>query len=796
MIELVADKFACALRHLHHQPGSNDISNSNRSPSIRFRPVNTKTPNKFASAGLNFEDPRKNVIKCCWHYTGQPFGCSTCMGDGFARQRATAARLTQSAKQGQFSLCEFRFQWHSKRNGFRRDCRRHDVEVEASACEWLKEMRAAEVQKVQTSTTAYFLVLQDLLRRLNAADETEMQNLSSSLGMEKLCLVEAELRERAINIFEEKKFEFARREPNFLRADLLRPNFGCVSCEDILDSTRSAWSLECDSERNVVLARSLAVLAGCQEEDASSLLKFARRLSELFAPIEFTKQIARQDWDRFPFAFGAAVLPSLDAAVRSLKAAAGTKTLKVAVFGAAGCLSAALCSRLGCETSLAEPSKLLCSCLSELFKNNGVSCVVGEEADAAADLFVLSLDEDGLFEWGQLKHLKKHLQKRQGITASSGIETMPKILPETFCVKAALIDDSLSQVRGCQMNRFEKMRGLDLAISHRWPRGACHIRPFFRSAPQQIFDFSDAAERYHVSFVPEVGMPVNGIAYWVEFNDLPELKEVFCCIQPLPMRRVEGGALHLWAHFSDVKVWFEWADSDGPGQLTFRSPPLGKTKLPPWHFKMLNDHERNRRYHMAIARAVARKQAQAAQTAQATAGGPRVLDCGCGAGLLSLLALREGSSFVTAVELSPLIADLTKEIFQDHLKDPTNCVKNSDWKKRFSLLTADVRQLSVEEVGHHDIIVSELMDASGLGESLLSVLQHACRTLAAPGAQVIPCGIRLVGALGWHKLPNCHDAFDFSALNALYFCSQQGGPFSQDSWHALMSQITMSLGVA
>ena len=39
-------------------------------------------------------------------------------------------------------------------------------------------------------------------------------------------------------------------------------------------------------------------------------------------------------------------------------------------------------------------------------------------------------------------------------------------------------------------------------------------------------------------------------------------------------------------------------------------------------------------------------------------------------------------------------------------------------------------------MGRYEIIVSELMDASGLGESLLSVLEHACRDLASPGAQV------------------------------------------------------------
>lgn len=45
--------------------------------------------------------------------------------------------------------------------------------------------------------------------------------------------------------------------------------------------------------------------------------------------------------------------------------------------------------------------------------------------------------------------------------------------------------------------------------------------------------------------------------------------------------------------------------------------------------------------------------------------------------------------------------------------------------------------------------------------------------------EVIPCGIRLIGALGWLTLPSCHDAFDFSALDALHFCSRQGGPFSK-----------------
>ena len=40
------------------------------------------------------------------------------------------------------------------------------------------------------------------------------------------------------------------------------------------------------------------------------------------------------------------------------------------------------------------------------------------------------------------------------------------------------------------------------------------------------------------------------------------------------------------------------------------------------------------------------------------------------------------------------------------------------------LFTSDVRALSPEAVGKHDVLVCELMDASGVGESLLGVLDH------------------------------------------------------------------------
>eukprot|EP00747_Dinoflagellata_sp_TGD_P083819 gnl/TRDRNA2_/TRDRNA2_162272_c0_seq1.p1 gnl/TRDRNA2_/TRDRNA2_162272_c0~~gnl/TRDRNA2_/TRDRNA2_162272_c0_seq1.p1 ORF type:complete len:344 (-),score=53.12 gnl/TRDRNA2_/TRDRNA2_162272_c0_seq1:24-995(-) len=73
------------------------------------------------------------------------------------------------------------------------------------------------------------------------------------------------------------------------------------------------------------------------------------------------------------------------------------------------------------------------------------------------------------------------------------------------------------------------------------------------------------------------------------------------------------------------------------------------------------------------------------------------------------------------------------------------------------------------------------MDASGIGESLLSVLEHACRFFAAPGAQVIPCALQIHGALGWVGMPNCHGSLSFDAFDPFFLSSRRGGPFAVDA---------------
>ena len=122
-------------------------------------------------------------------------------------------------------------------------------------------------------------------------------------GQQHLCDLELTLRQKAIEIFELVKFDLAR-ESKLLRADLLRPSFGSISCGEIYSQTQTNPAVK------------LAELSGCDEEDAQRLIRFGRRLSELFAPIELTKQLARQDWSKVPYAGSAALLPAFDQHVR------------------------------------------------------------------------------------------------------------------------------------------------------------------------------------------------------------------------------------------------------------------------------------------------------------------------------------------------------------------------------------------------------------------------------------------------------------------------------------------------
>jgi len=166
-----------------------------------------------------------------------------------------------------------------------------------------------------------------------------------------------------------------------------------------------------------------------------------------------------------------------------------------------------------------------------------------------------------------------------------------------------------------------------------------------------------------------------------------------------------------------------------------------------WHFPMLNDARRNRLYREAIERAVEP--------------GMLVLEIGCGAGLLSMMAARAGAQVVT-FEAMPDLAAMAREIVaQNGLSERIEVVE------KFSFMGEVGRDLPRPA----DLLVCEIFDAGLLGEEALRSIGHAKQALLKPGAPVLPRGATL-----YAQLVECErltlsqqvgtvEGFDMSAFN-------------------------------
>lgn len=647
--------------------------------------------------------------------------------------------------------------------------------------------------------------LQNLLKCLHSAGQHDTQIWAERRTEQELRSLERKLRQRTVSAFERAKYDLVKfKNKDAIRADLLRPTFAEVSCEQIwskyIELSSQAWPSQAD-----LLSSVLVSISGCSLQDAVTVIKFCQGMSDVFAPIELANKIARQDWSNAqPFALGVALLPLVEEAIvdarsqRKVEEQDNLQPIKVLVFGGC-CITAALAARLGCMVTIVEPRKLLRQLLEHIAEENGLSINFTDTAPLDADILVWEgIDDDTITELGYLPRIQELLKRRHRKKLSP-----PLVVPSILRINAALVDDSLPRVRGCDLSRFSHLRGCELCISHRWPRGACHLPTKLRSAPQHACDIDvnslvDSPDLYTdrriMSFAVEPGVAVSGVAFWIdaplgnaenvklgEPPGVPE-KAWVACVQGLPPRKHNGPKpCKLVACLTPSKIWFEWCDTAGGSSADVVPvlPPVSNTRLPAWHFKMLNDHERNQRYDRAIARAIQR--AAARRTATGEPSNPSVVDCGCGAGLLSVIAARSGASKVTGLELSPIISDITSETLSFYLREQKIMQSGSMTAPQFSCITADARSLDSCDVGKHDVIVSELMDASGIGESLLGVLQHACTHFANEGAQVIPCALELHGGIGWLGLPDCHAGVTFKALEPFYFASRRGGPFASAS---------------
>lgn len=172
--------------------------------------------------------------------------------------------------------------------------------------------------------------------------------------------------------------------------------------------------------------------------------------------------------------------------------------------------------------------------------------------------------------------------------------------------------------------------------------------------------------------------------------------------------------------------------------------------VPTWHFPMMNDIPRNRAYRQAI---------EARVTPDT-----RVLDIGCGGGLLSLISARAGAKAVYACESEIPVAQVAMEVMQhNELDDVIRIIPKRSTAMR----------IGVDLPEKLDMLVCEIFDVSLLGEDALNTIQDAKLRLLKKDAQIVPCGARV-----WCQLVESDElraryhvdyaeGFDLSAFNQL-----------------------------
>ncbi|KAM9476898.1 protein arginine N-methyltransferase 9 isoform 2-T2 [Clarias gariepinus] len=131
-----------------------------------------------------------------------------------------------------------------------------------------------------------------------------------------------------------------------------------------------------------------------------------------------------------------------------------------------------------------------------------------------------------------------------------------------------------------------------------------------------------------------------------------------------------------------------------------------------WHFLMLNDNGRNRKYQLAIQRAV-------------LDGCTSVLDIGTGTGILGMCAKKAGASEVYACELSKTMYELACEVLSAN--GMADSIKVLHKKSLDMEIPRDIP-------GRVSLVVTETVDAGLLGEGIVESLIHAWKHLLLPPA--------------------------------------------------------------
>ncbi len=159
----------------------------------------------------------------------------------------------------------------------------------------------------------------------------------------------------------------------------------------------------------------------------------------------------------------------------------------------------------------------------------------------------------------------------------------------------------------------------------------------------------------------------------------------------------------------------ERAAKRGNELATQESRAIINANAPFWHFRMMNDELRNHAYDYAL------RQTIDSDTV--------VLDIGCGAGLLSMMAARAGAKHIYACEVSELMTEQARKIIEEN-----------GFATKISLINklSNQLQVGVDLPEKADVIVAEVFDTGLLGEHAIRTFDHAREHLLKPGGVILP----------------------------------------------------------
>ena len=213
--------------------------------------------------------------------------------------------------------------------------------------------------------------------------------------------------------------------------------------------------------------------------------------------------------------------------------------------------------------------------------------------------------------------------------------------------------------------------------------------------------------------------------------------------------------------------------SAAPADLISRS---AVQTIPRWHFAMLNDHERNDAFAVALDRRIRP--------------GSHVLDIGTGTGLLAMMAVQAGAARVTTCEANPVLAEIARQVIAANgmIKEITVIPKRS---------TELVIGRDID--ARADLVISEIADCGLVGEGLLPTMRHARQHLLAADGQLLPESARLFGFLvdspvvaGLNRVSGA-GGFDVRLLNMV--ATQGHFPVRLSTWpHQVVSKTVELIG--